>query len=404
MCKNIFYTLYVLCSIFLGAQSCSPILLNLNTNPTAGPKPAPILPLNMAYLAQGSVSSHNCGIGTNGITYCWGKNNQGQLGDGTTKNSYLASPIFLTQTSQIAVGYDHTCAIANSFVYCWGSNAFGQLGFVSAGNMVFIPSILSITGVTNLQTGGMHSCAYISQSTSLYCWGNNTNGMLGANTNANIITTPAFITKNTVTQMSMGMNHSCFIDGNTNVYCWGDNTYGQVTNSVLNTVTKPTFVMQGAQSVQLGEYYTCVLTTQGSIYCWGNNTNGQLANGTTNSSSVPSIANFLTTLSSIAAGSSTLCGMNAYGIMYCAGNNSEGQTGIGSNTPNNILIPNQQVVTATSSIPLANQPTALYGHSGFFCALITANTPGFCWGANYNGRLGTNKFFDYSTSLYAIMF
>jgi alpha-tubulin suppressor-like RCC1 family protein len=84
--------------------------------------------LSFAAMETGGV--HTCGITGDGVTYCWGNNLDGQLGDGTKTGR--SSPVLVEgapRFAAVAPGGTHTCGItAAGAVYCWGRNAEGQLG------------------------------------------------------------------------------------------------------------------------------------------------------------------------------------------------------------------------------------------------------------------------------------
>ena len=66
----------------------------------------------------------------NSSIWCWGRNNHGQLGNGTTNNASSPVPVTgmpLNQTTALAAGSADTCAIKNHIVSCWDSNSHGQL-------------------------------------------------------------------------------------------------------------------------------------------------------------------------------------------------------------------------------------------------------------------------------------
>ena len=90
--------------------------------------------LLIATTAAAAVSSgglHACLVRTNGNLYCWGGNEAGRLGDGTTTNRY--TPVSVSSQaplwSSVSAGSGHTCGIrVDGTLYCWGYNATGQLG------------------------------------------------------------------------------------------------------------------------------------------------------------------------------------------------------------------------------------------------------------------------------------
>ncbi len=100
----------------------------------------------------------------------------------------LSMWIPLSTSQQIAGGYYHTCAVDAVYgsVYCWGSNQYGQIG---DGNTTttnrLTPTLVSgmSSGVSQIALGDSHSCALMSSSGSMYCWGYNGNGQLGDGTN-----------------------------------------------------------------------------------------------------------------------------------------------------------------------------------------------------------------------------
>ena len=169
--------------------------MNTTTPPIGGPVSST---LSFATLRVGY--QHVCGILTTGQAYCWGKNNNGQLGDGTTTDR--AAPTAVTgglQFSAIAAGgstfetgplgqyepNEFTCAITvTGTPYCWGTNRLGQLGDGTFSDLTSIPKVvpggLTFTG---LRAGATHACA-LSTSGAAYCWGNNSRGQLGTGTQA----------------------------------------------------------------------------------------------------------------------------------------------------------------------------------------------------------------------------
>ena len=87
--------------------------------------------LGLAFVVETGFNGHTCGI-INETTYCWGENDQGQLGDDSTTNRNRPVPIDDTQGlefTDLALGYKYSCGITNNgSVYCWGYNNYGQLG------------------------------------------------------------------------------------------------------------------------------------------------------------------------------------------------------------------------------------------------------------------------------------
>jgi hypothetical protein len=110
------------------------------------PGPLVALPAPARQLGQ-PASGHTCAIARNGDASCWGTNLHGQLGDNSTAAtatpvSVLVASLLQKQTlleplhrlSQLALGGKHTCAvIVEGALRCWGANEFGQLGIGTSG-------------------------------------------------------------------------------------------------------------------------------------------------------------------------------------------------------------------------------------------------------------------------------
>ncbi len=177
-----------------------------------------------------------------GKAYCWGTNQYGELGDST--NSYKNYPVAVKPdgvlsgkiVTAISAGANHTCAVADGKAYCWGRNDVGQLGDGTTANKnypVAAEGVLSNKTVTAISAGNNHTCAVADGKA--YCWGANFNGELGDGSNSNrsvpvAVKPDGVLTGKSVTDISTGYSngyHVCAIaDGKP--YCWGLNDAGQL--------------------------------------------------------------------------------------------------------------------------------------------------------------------------------
>lgn len=86
--------------------------------------------LTFATVSAGAGGFHSCGVTTSGAAYCWGDNELGELGNGTTTSS--ATPVAVSgglTFRMVSTGYRHTCGVTTDNVaYCWGDNGEGELG------------------------------------------------------------------------------------------------------------------------------------------------------------------------------------------------------------------------------------------------------------------------------------
>ena len=135
---------------------------------------------------------HTCAVLDNGSALCWGKNNVGQLGNGI---SGFNSPIpvavnGLGPVKSISVGTFHTCAIlSDDSLKCWGRNVNGQLGNGSNIDALTPVSVSGLSAVKAISLGFDYSCALLSDQ-SAKCWGSNSHGQLGNGSSGTDNTTP----------------------------------------------------------------------------------------------------------------------------------------------------------------------------------------------------------------------
>jgi hypothetical protein len=120
-----------------------------------------------------------CAVTPVGTVKCWGFNNNGQLGEGTTQDS--ATPV--------SAGFDHSCArrAQAGSVVCWGAGSSGQLGNGLMDDQTTPSNTGSLTNVVALASGDAHTCALLKDGTAR-CWGANFNGQLGDGTKIGSVT------------------------------------------------------------------------------------------------------------------------------------------------------------------------------------------------------------------------
>jgi len=357
-----------------------------------------------------SGGSHSCGIDTGGQGYCWGSNSSGQLGNGTTTQS--ASPVAVSQgaipsnvtLSSIGAGTSHTCVIgSNNKGYCWGYNNFGQLGDGSTTQRT-IPVAVSQGAIpasvtfSSISSGGAHTCA-IGSNNKGYCWGDNGYRQLGDGTTTQR-TTPVAVSQGaipvgvTFSSISAGSSHTCAIGSNGNAYCWGFNSSGQLGDGSTTQRATPVAVSMPFSitfsSISCGNTHTCAIGSNGKAYCWGSNSNGQLGNGGTAQSTTPVLVSqgavpSGVTLSSISTGNTHTCAIASNGTIYCWGYNNYGQLGDGSTTQSTI-----PVAVSQGAIPSGVTLSSIGAGSSHNCA-VGSNGQGYCWGLNNYGQLGNDE-------------
>jgi alpha-tubulin suppressor-like RCC1 family protein len=207
---------------------------------------------------------HNCGLSASGQAYCWGKNQDGQLGDGTTTDS--TQPVAVTMPAgisftAIALGGKHACAIgvnasAAKSIWCWGAAGIGQLGYGTYTGTPFetSPRQVQLSHITNLgfniqniDAGKFHTCA-IFQAEGTYCWGDNSDGQLGAilagPPQSDIPVAVAVPAGVSFRQTASGNQHTCAVSTSDDAYCWGYNGFGRLGDNTTTNRLTPVKVVQ----------------------------------------------------------------------------------------------------------------------------------------------------------------
>lgn len=272
-----------------------------------------------------------CARRTSDSLWCWGLNHRGQVGDGT--RTTRTRPVRVGTTfdwTGVDVGWFHTCGLRKGgTAWCWGDNSAGQLGDGTTTRRL-APVQVAGTGWTRLAVGGWHSCGLRDQG-SLWCWGRNSFGELGLGDRGNRSWPTRVGTASDWADVSVSWSHTCATKASGAVWCWGRNDRGQVGDGTYRDRWLPTAVAGGRRldSVTLGDQSSCGLDDQRTSWCWGGNDHGTFGNGSRTSSPVP-VAGTTHPMRSLTAGWVHQCGVGTDAVVRCWGNGENGQLGTGS--------------------------------------------------------------------------
>ena len=286
---------------------------------------------------------HSCALTTSGGVKCWGANDHGQLGNGRTDDNPSATDVMGLTSGVVAIsaGDFHTCALtAGGSVMCWGRNDDGQLGDATTTDQRWPVTVTRmVAGVGSISAGGRHSCG-VTVGGGARCWGRNDRDQLGhgSGPSSSVAIDVAGLTAG-VSAISAGGDTTCAVV-NGGAKCWGNGAAGQLGNGSLATQSAPTDVAglaSGVATISVGSTHACAVTTAGAALCWGRNTAGELGNGTTSDSSTPvGVSGLGYGIASISVGSSYDgtgngaehgCAQWLNGMAACWGSNQFGQIG-----------------------------------------------------------------------------
>jgi alpha-tubulin suppressor-like RCC1 family protein len=129
----------------------------------------------------------------------------------------------------MTAGLGHTCAIQNSgAAFCWGANNNSQLGNNASG-IQRVPSAVSglSSGVAQIGAGANHTCAAMDDG-SARCWGLNTNGQVGDGSNSTRTTPVTVSALSGALRLAGGSKHTCAAQSSGQASCWGAGNFGQL--------------------------------------------------------------------------------------------------------------------------------------------------------------------------------
>lgn len=255
---------------------------------------------------------HDAAIRTNGTLWAWGRNDLGQLGDGTIVNR--SSPVSVvggfTDWRQVSARGYHTLAIrSNGTLWSWGNNYRGQLGHNTAPACVRSSPVEVVGGFADwcqICVGGESSFALRTNGT-LWVWGRNDFGQLGDG-GVTCRSSPISVVGGFTNwcQVSTSGSHSAAIRTNGTLWTWGINSSGQLGTGNVTARSSPGSVIGGFTDwcqVSAGGVHTAAIRTNGTLWAWGSNAGRAIGDNTIiNRSSPVLVAGGFTNWCCISAG------------------------------------------------------------------------------------------------------
>ena len=325
-----------------------------------------VLPIDVpeSLTTLGASWEHACALSVGGHLYCFGRNDNGELGLGDNAPSSVEAPtrVALSDVTSVAVLKSGSCATNRAGqLYCWGRPwLFGSGGDRRSPTLIAdLPPVASVFGQyknigLRLENGALRT----------FDQGNALVPIIPASAPPNYAA-PA--------SLAIGPEHVCALSSNRRIACWGVNSLGQLgTGMPYRTRPSPVANLMPAEAVAVGVEHSCARMRDGSVRCWGYNENGERHDGAGHASSDPP---------SLAAGLSKVAQLRAGGTLTCA--LFENQTGTcwpGDylSTDGNSLWPEM--------LGASRWETLAVGH-GYLCTIDLEERPR-CGGRNALGQLG----------------
>ena len=357
------------------------------------------------YVAVAAGGSHTMVRKADGSLSGWGLNRSGQLGDGTTSDKTVLTPVYGTGTtwSTVVLGDFHTIALKDvkttgGALWGWGFNLFGQLGTGSSNDYKALPTQIGTDKTwTAVSTGRAHTVA-VKADGSLWAWGRNVDGQLGDATNLDRFVPTAVGAVKLWTGVSAGSNFSMGRQTSGVIYGWGANDRGQLGNNSTTAWNVPTPInaywdgkvdatgapvaLSGftALTISAGGAHVLAIRSNGALYAWGANDMGQLGIASTVNTSYPALVpspNSAVDWALASAGGAHSIAVMADGTLWAWGSNSDGQLGEGS--------------MSDSAVPIqiGNSKEWIYVSAGkYHTFAIKSDGSLWGWGRNVEGQLG----------------
>lgn len=378
---------------------------------------------------------HTCAVAAlDGTGFCWGDNDQGQLGLGfdasvlpqTSQPRRVATS---HKFSELVAGAAHSCGREGfQTLLCWGARDRGELGdgvcnpsgmgstcFPSSESPVTIVSGGMLGGVQlhldRVFVGASYTCIVNINSGSgsfasrdARCWGTadgNGRGITFADSATTaVVLQPGLTPGASIVAITTGGAHLCTMTNDIWwVRCMGINEQAQLGDGTIGNDPNPSWVPKGftivggdpanpggdgypTSNVTAGGSHTCATDANG-VLCWGSNASGQLGSPAQSPAVYPTRV-ALAAVTALAAGGAHTCALTTTGAVYCWGSNSNGQLGRGT-------------LGGTSAAPTLVSGGLTFvsiSAGGSHTCGVTADGSLFCWGANGLGQLGDGTLID----------
>jgi hypothetical protein len=263
---------------------------------------------------------HSCARLGDSTVRCWGANDKGQVGDGTTTERRAPVVVaLLSGATDITAGFEHTCAIGQLYrtgtpadLACWGGNAKGELGLAEdppGCEIACIPATAvrptavegyldrsAVSAPVDVDAGSEQTCATArtfvvptGASANTRCWGEYGQWGLAQANQAQLVDQGSM--PGAAAAVSTGLSHSCVLSSTATLWCFGRNLHGQlgIGTEDLSISLQQVSGLTAVTAAAAGADHSCAVAALGRVWCWGRNVSGQLGNLSTVGATSPTL-------------------------------------------------------------------------------------------------------------------
>jgi len=243
------------------------------------------LPRTLAVAAGGS----SClALGSDGTTWSWGYNYNGQLGDGSRDDRPTPAQVSIPAGAVAAGIWLHGLVVnSDGSLWAFGENLYGELGDATTARRLAPVRVWGMTGPVELASGAHHTVVAKADGT-VWGWGQGSSGQLGNGIWQHRSAPVRAIGLSAVVAVAAGRWHTVALRGDGTVWTWGANNYLQLGDtSAARSEAAQVPGLTGVVAVAAGGTHTLALREDGTVWAWGYNFYGQVGDGTTTDRSTP---------------------------------------------------------------------------------------------------------------------
>ncbi|MEU4239655.1 hypothetical protein [Actinoplanes sp. NPDC026619] len=342
------------------------------------------------------MGGHTCAVNNDHALWCWGANDHGQLGNGSTTDDHvLARPASTRSWATAAVGASHTCALTTGGdMWCWGFNGYGQLGDNTTEERKVPVAVNADLKWKAVAAAGERTCG-LTDSGALWCWGSDIGTLIRAE--------PLRVGTDTGWAQVDTDEYTCAVRTDKSLWCWGSDAEERLGDGVTRIPGDGAkFKAPGRwKSVAVGGYSICGVLADVSLWC--SSYTGRMYTIPAQKVGAPS------TWSGVTVGGDNACGLKANATLWCWGvpPGRTQMTPVYDFTPRPVLAEFGRTwasVAASCALDTEGKvwcwadeqskgpvdlPAATRFDAGWgtVCAVTTDHSL-WCWGPNDHGQLG----------------